>query len=199
LGAGVVEEFEGPRGGRLQTDFPLAKSALIELRESKPQPIKFGELAARAKERLARAGVVEEGGAEAEREGVLAEILLAASNSGLVRLRVSGAPIVTAVSERPVAYPLARYQARRDATVTNPLHEKVDIEDRLGLELLRLLDGTRDRAALVAALAEFAGREKGFTPADGKKDLSHEEVRETVEKGIDASLNGLARMGLLIG
>jgi methyltransferase-like protein/ubiquinone/menaquinone biosynthesis C-methylase UbiE len=201
LSAGAVEEFKGPRGGRLKTDFPLVKAALIELREAKPLPIKFGELAERAKRRLAGAGVVEEDGAEAaaEREGVLAEILLAASNSGLVRLRVSGAPIVTAVSERPLAYPLARYQSRRDATVTNPLHEKVDIEDRLGLELLRLLDGTRDRAALVAALAEFAHREKVFAPAEGRNDLGHEEVREAVEKGIDASLIGLARMGLLIG
>ena len=75
-------------------------------------------------------------------------------------------------SERPVASALARLQAAEGMRVTTLLHTSVEVGDELGRRLIRLLDGTRDRAALTAEL----GR-----PADE----------------LERSLQGLARIGLL--
>jgi methyltransferase-like protein/ubiquinone/menaquinone biosynthesis C-methylase UbiE len=201
LHAGAPQEFEGPRGGRLETDFPLTKAALVELREAKPEPVRFDDLVGRARRRLADAGVVEMEGAEAEAEQqeVLAGMLLAACWSGLVRLRVHAPQITTTVGERPQAWPFARHQAQSGDVVTNPLHDKIEVEDGLCLALLALLDGTRDRAALAGDLAEAALRGKLISPPEGGSEVSLEGVREVIEKGIDANLNKLARMGLLIG
>jgi methyltransferase-like protein len=116
-----------------------------------------------------------------------------------VRLRVHAPQITTTVGERPQAWPFARHQAQSGDVVTNPLHDKIEVEDGLCLALLALLDGTRDRAALAGDLAEAALRGKLISPPEGGSEVSLEGVREVIEKGIDANLNKLARMGLLIG
>jgi hypothetical protein len=60
-------------------------------------------------------------------------------------------PFVVEPGERPRAAPLARALAARDSLVANLRHEAVELypEER---ELVRLVDGTRDAAALQAAL-----------------------------------------------
>jgi hypothetical protein len=60
---------------------------------------------------------------------------------------------------RPRASALARIQARRGARITTLRHSVVEIQDPLARELISLLDGTRDRAALLAELQAFAGPE----------------------------------------
>jgi hypothetical protein len=80
--------------------------------------------------------------------------------------------LATTPSERPVASALARLQAAEGTRVTTLLHSSLDIGDELGRRLIGLLDGTHDRAALIAEL----GR-----PADE----------------LERSLEGLARAGLL--
>ena len=60
--------------------------------------------------------------------------------------------IATAASERPVASALARLQAAEGTRVTNLRHASVDVPDELGRRLITLLDGTRDRAALLREL-----------------------------------------------
>ena len=59
-------------------------------------------------------------------------------------------------SDRPVASPLARLQARTRDSVTTLLHTQVRIADANALRLLPLVDGTRDRAALAAAVKQIA-------------------------------------------
>ena len=59
-------------------------------------------------------------------------------------------------SDRPVASPLARLQARTRDSVTTLLHTQVGIADANALRLLPLVDGTRDRAALASAVRQIA-------------------------------------------
>jgi hypothetical protein len=68
--------------------------------------------------------------------------------------------------------------------VTNLRHGSVRIEDELGRRLVELLDGRRDRAALVAELRAF-GTASG-TP-----------VPDDLEDGLERSLRGLAGLALL--
>jgi SAM-dependent methyltransferase len=146
-------EFRGPHGATLKTDSEAVTAAMVRLGEAWPGRLPVASLGD---------------------EPVVAETLRRAYAANLVRLHVWSPRLATAASERPVASALARLQAAEGTRVTTLLHTSVEIGDELGRRLIRLLDGTRDRAALTAELAR---------PADE----------------LERSLEGLARIALLEG
>ena len=76
--------------------------------------------------------------------------------SDLIELHAEPVSFARAAGERPVALVHARVRAAAgQATVANRRHEVVKLSD-LSLNLLPLLDGTRDREALADALAARA-------------------------------------------
>jgi SAM-dependent methyltransferase len=149
VGAGRVE-FRGPRGATLTTDHDAVKRALVRLGDAWPHAIPIAEL----------------GG------DVVRDMLLRAYAADLVHLHVWAPEAARAPSERPVASALARLQAAAGTRVTTLRHTSVEVPDELGRRLIRLLDGTRDRAALLRQLER---------PADE----------------LERSLEGLARLALL--
>jgi hypothetical protein len=187
----VVEEFHGPRGAKLQTDFPPAKAALLALGDEWPRYLSWGEMRQAASARLG----VDQTGDEAR---TLSEILLAACGSDLIRLHAQPPQFVTKVSERPVASPLARAQANHGGAVTNMSHKSVDIEDSLGVRLLQLLDGARDREALCDEMMNFIARDATFTRPDGTPINDQQEARRLVSAAIEGNLRKLAQMALLV-
>jgi hypothetical protein len=77
-----------------------------------------------------------------------ADLALQLFQSGMVELNTLPSAAVRA-GDRPVASPLARYQAeRREARITTLRHRSVAVEGELSWRLLTLLDGTRDRETL---------------------------------------------------
>ena len=134
-------EFRGPRGATLTTDHGLVKRALVRLGDAWPHPVPVAELT---------------GAATADDVDVLCETLLRAYAANLVALHVWAPALATAPSERPVASALARLQAAGGTRVTNLRHAGVEIPDALGRRLITLLDGTRDRDALVDELGRPA-------------------------------------------
>jgi methyltransferase-like protein len=191
LQAGVVEEFHGPRGAKLQTDFPPAKAALLALGDEWPRYLSWGEMRQAASARLG----VDQTDDEAR---TLSEILLAACGSDLIRLHAQPPQFVTKVSERPVASPLARAQANHGGAVTNMSHKSVDIEDSLGVRLLQLLDGARDREALCDEMMNFIARDATFTRPGGTPINDQQEARRLVSAAIEGNLRKLAQMALLV-
>ena len=107
-------------------------------------------------------------------------ILLSAFAGGLVRLYATPPALAAVPAERPVASPLARIQGRTDETITTLLHTSVEVSDPIVRRLLVLLDGTRDRAALVDELLPLVGGS-----------------RETLAPALDRNLAAFARLGLL--
>jgi SAM-dependent methyltransferase len=85
------------------------------------------------------------------------EAMLRAFAIGDVQLHVWAPALPAEVPERPVASALARLQAARGTLVANLWHASVDVPDDLGRRLITLLDGTRDRAALMDELQRPAG------------------------------------------
>jgi 2-polyprenyl-3-methyl-5-hydroxy-6-metoxy-1,4-benzoquinol methylase len=81
--------------------------------------------------------------------------------------------------ERPEASPLARWQAARGLELTSLGYTTVRMDEPAARALIELLDGTRDRAQIAAALRERTGLE--LTPDD-----------------LDANLRELARLFLLV-
>jgi hypothetical protein len=144
-------EFQGLHGATLTTDHEGVKTAFTRLGEAWPAALPVASL----------------GDDEA-----VAEALRRAYAANLVRLHIWSPALATAAPERPRASALARLQAAEGTRVTTLLHTSVEVGDELGRRLIRLLDGTRDRAALTAELDR---------PADE----------------LERSLEGLARIALL--
>ena len=115
-------------------------------------------------------------GAEAP---ALADALLEGFEAELLMPHVAPLRAGDATAQRPVASPLARWQARRGPDVTSLAYANVSMEEPPARLLLCLLDGTRDRAAVRAEFAERTG------------------VRLSAED-LDANLRALAKLFLLV-
>ncbi len=102
--------------------------------------------------------------------------------SGFVHLRTKPLPVAAKPGARPEAFALARWQAATRESVTNLRHESVQFPDPSARKLLTLLDGTRDRDALVHALAS----DLGFGD------------QAAIAQRVDDTLAMLARYGVLI-
>jgi methyltransferase-like protein len=138
LAEGVEEEFKGPLDSGMKTGHPIAKALLVELIAESPQALSCDELFARI-------------GGEASRAEVC-QILLATSLGGLTDLHMDRRPLVGRVSARPVASPLARYQASQGWPLTTLTHCTVETteqaKEELEMKLLPLLDGEHTHSML---------------------------------------------------
>jgi SAM-dependent methyltransferase len=196
LRAKVVEEFRGPKGATLQTDHPLAKAALVRLGEVSPRSLHFSELLAAARSLIGLQAGAGDPFMDDDAQGA-AEILLAAYRSGLVQLHVHPPDFVLEGGERPSVSRLARWQAGQGPVVTTFLHTSIEVRDPIGLEMLRLLDGTRDRAALRDDLLAFVQQNGPFNGPDNAPITDQDEIRRILTDEIDRNLRKIARMGLL--
>jgi SAM-dependent methyltransferase len=120
----------------------LLGGAVDLLRSSAPDTMGFDQL-------RAALGADPDALGEAMLEGFNAELVMP-HRSPLQAVRV-------AEIERPVASPLARWQARRGAEVTSLAYTTVVMEEPAARLLITLLDGTRDRAAVRAEFGERTG------------------------------------------
>lgn len=192
----AVEEFRGPRGAAMSTGHPLAKAAILELGTRWPTSLRFHELLAHIRFRLGRDGHGTEG-MDSDDVLELGRILLAMYGAGLVELQTHAPRFAVDVSERPVASRLARLQAERGDMVATLRHTGVRIEGPLEAALLKRLDGTRDRAALLDELAalvksgEIGWDEVGVSTGDAHQ------LQRVLEEGLERNLARLGRIGLL--
>ena len=153
--AAVPRLLVAPHGDLAGSPEPL-RAALADV--NRLRPVAFGALRERA------------GLPEAE----LVAQLMAAFDVDDIGFHAVPPPAAATPGEQPRASALARSQAREAAIVTTLLNQLVRVTDEPTAQLLRLLDGTRDRDALRAA---FPG------PLDAPS--------------LDAALDAFARLGLL--
>jgi SAM-dependent methyltransferase len=147
------------------TNHPAAEAASKALDEVWPAALSFEELLA----------------AVADDDAILTDIVLAHYACGRFELRTEAPHFARWVSERPQASAVARAQARTAQFVTNLCHTPVRLDDDWSRALLQLLDGTRDRGALLAAMRAAAG----------------ERANEVHESDLESSLERLAAIALL--
>ncbi len=190
----VVEEFKGPHGAHLQTDFPLAKAALLTLKDAWPRLLNWEE--------LENAAVVEVSSHQAESvtaDDLLAlmEIMLAAYRSGVIELHLHRPAIQLEVSAHPVANHLARWQAQHSEVVTNLLHTSVILENELSRQLIILMDGTRDHAALREGLADAMEPRLPLTMPDGTALTDRAALVQLIADTLEENLRKCTRLALL--
>ena len=163
------ETFQGPAGAELETSQPLVKAAFTLLGMMWPQSIAFSELITAAHNHLTIHQLDNYAPTENAKQKV-AQALLQAHLAGCVEIHAHKAACVTTVSERPVASALARLQLRTTLSVSTLRHEVLRVDDALTRQVVLLLDGTRDRVALLKEVGE----------------------------GLDRSVNSLARGAVLV-
>ena len=128
---------------------PLQRALIERLVDAHPGSVPVEELVALI---AARAGA---GSPLAGRDNALL-LLLNAAYAGVIVPLATPAALASKASAQPRAFAPARWQAPRHDFVVNRRHDGVAFADPVMRALLPLLDGTRDREALVAALASIA-------------------------------------------
>jgi methyltransferase-like protein/SAM-dependent methyltransferase len=199
LTADVPEEFKGRHGLVLTTASPLVKAAARCLAEAWPGSIPFDGLLAAAWARL-KAGPAPDRAAMDEEALELARALLTAfatTGKPLVELSLCPPCFAAQVSERPVAGPLVRLQAKTSHQVTSLRHETVSVPD-FDRHLLQLMDGSRDRRALLDGLLECQARGEIRITADEEPVTDPTRLAQILGETIDQQLPKLAREALLI-
>jgi methyltransferase-like protein len=131
-----------------------------------------------------------------QEEKTTAAILLQTFGSSLVKLHVYAPDFVTEASERPEASRLARWQASHSDTVTTQQGLNLELEDVFVRHLLFLLDGTRDRAALLQELRTKI--ESGELPGEGQELADKETFLRELPEYLENNLQHLADSALLI-
>jgi methyltransferase-like protein/cyclopropane fatty-acyl-phospholipid synthase-like methyltransferase len=187
------ERFTTSQGFSLSTGQPLLKATLMALFEAMPHALSFDELWEGVSARLAALPDVLAGGRPALAEGLLRGFL-----NGSLYLHVHPARPVTEISGRPVASPLARFQAGRSSMVTNVWNSYVKL-DTPSRALVPYLDGSRDPEDLVEVLADLVLRGELAMQHEGKPVQDREQVRHGCRASLGQFLDGIAKSGLLVG
>jgi methyltransferase-like protein/SAM-dependent methyltransferase len=192
-----VEEFRTPGGATLSTNNPLVKAVLLALCEAWPRALSFGELNEVVRSHLPLVPGAETTPAD-RMPPFLAEFLRKCYLSRLVDLHVHMPDFVRDISARPVASPLARLQAQSGLTVAGLLHSQVELTKFEQL-VLPLLDGTRDRDALVDVLAEAAATGRISIDQSGEPVHDPAVIRHVLGTSLDQCLLRFAGGTLLVG
>jgi methyltransferase-like protein len=146
-------------GIKMETSHPAVIWLLEQLGRAWPRALSFRELMPGLEERDLKL----------DNAGALILVRLAVAQA--IELRTWNPAFAESVSERPRASAYAREQARQAPLATTFLHASIKLDDPKVHALLLLLDGTRNRADLVAALREqfpqtpLAQIEEGIEPS----------------------------------
>ena len=151
----------------------MVKTVLVRLVESWPESVSFPTLLHDIRERTGAQVAATE----------IAAIVLSALYAGLLYVEARPPSCVKTPGERPVASPIARWQAQSGTMLTTLRHTSIDAEGDLERYLVTLLDGTRDREALFAEVAEAV-------ETDAPREVFEQMLRDNLEK--------LGRMALLM-
>ena len=156
--------FEVPGGARLATADERVVAAFVRLGQAWPAALSVAEL-------------VEDGPEPA----ALCDALVHGAIRGVVWPHAHPPRLCVRAGEHPVASALARLQARDGEPVATLRHNSIRIGDELDRQVLAMLDGSCDRAALCAQLAGAGG-------LDG----------DALAERVEAILERIARSALLV-
>jgi SAM-dependent methyltransferase len=172
---------------------PFEKALLLEL-IGRTGVAPFPEIEAAARARLQQAGL--DPGPEFSQK--LRHFTIRAAVPGLVELRWRPTPRAYTVPVRPRAHPIALWQlAREQETVAAIDGNFVAINGKLGQYLLSLLDGTRDRPALLEAVRNFLASHHQTAAAEGTQPTLPPPDLPELSEQLERSLQGLTNLGLL--
>jgi methyltransferase-like protein/SAM-dependent methyltransferase len=185
------------RGSVTRTSDPLMKAALLHLGDVWPVAVPFAELLAVARSRLDPDAVVVDAAHANQDARRLAQPLLRCYATGAVELSTTPSAFTLALSDRPLASSFARLQAVTSNRVTNRRHELVTLND-LQRHILPLLDGSNDRAEILARLIEVTAAGALVVHDKGLRLTDSGRIRHVLDRPLSAALDSLARSAILL-
>jgi len=136
--------YTAPGGARLETDHVGVIALMNALETANPHAVSLKELAPH----------IAMGGLALDQEGIGTLMQLVAAR--LIAFHAWNAPMARQIAGQPQASKAARQEAETLPAVTTLTHLKFVLKDPAIVQLLPLLDGARDRAALLDALMSAA-------------------------------------------
>jgi hypothetical protein len=127
------------------------QAVLDVLRAAAPHALPIEALFDRVRARPDGKRLLEQGDSE------LQSVALACLQAGVIEPHVIAPRLAFPPGERPAASAVARAQLADGEFVTSLWHCPIKVDDEVARRLLPLLDGTRDRQELLAAIAGLAG------------------------------------------
>ncbi len=187
-----VEQFRGDDGAVFSTDHPLVKAAFHHLAAIEPEAIAFEELLTAARKQI------KDYTPDATDRGALAASLLQAFcySLQLIEFHTYTPALFAAVSDYPIASPLARLQVQDTSKVTNLWHKRVNLEGNRAL--LPYLDGQHDRTALLTVMEGFVRDGYIKLQENGNPIQDPARIQTILEQLLDHSLMWLAKSALLV-
>jgi methyltransferase-like protein len=189
-------QYRTPAGLGLATNRPLMKAAVQALCEVWPGTLPFDDLRRRSRELL--------GGPTENQEQVAKDVRELATGlldcyMGTDLVEFHGAPITLTrmPGEKPIAIPSACLLAAEGRAVANRRHEVVRLSD-FARHLLPLLDGTRDRMALVDALTRLAETGEIRIQRENRPVTAAAELRVALPTLLEQALRDVAAHALLV-
>lgn len=189
--------YQTRSGMSLSTSRPFLKAAMKVLMVRWPATIPFDEL--RRTARQVSGGNPDDPAAAEEDAKVLALGLINTYiSSDMIELSAVAIPAARTAGEKPRATASARAQAAAKANwVANRRHELVKLGD-LDMRLLPLLDGVRDRPAILDALVEKALAGDLHVQRNGVAVADAAGIRHALGVILEPSLNNLAVQAVLV-
>jgi methyltransferase-like protein/2-polyprenyl-3-methyl-5-hydroxy-6-metoxy-1,4-benzoquinol methylase len=195
--ASDVASFAAASGAVISTDVPAVKAALTHLGELWPRSVSFEALCTAVAVRLS------EGGGESRPTlsdvecDQLARHMIDCIANGFVEPHSEADRFVVEVSQHPQASRWARTEAASLATATNRRHQPAAV-DEMSVNLLRFLDGQRDRSALLEVLIQAASSGQLSILKGGVPEGERTSAVRILEQVLDQGLERLARNALLV-
>jgi methyltransferase-like protein/2-polyprenyl-3-methyl-5-hydroxy-6-metoxy-1,4-benzoquinol methylase len=187
--------FATADGRVLGTALPAAKVALELLAEAWPRSIAFEALLETVSERMKSAAHAEP--FDQTQRDELGRTIIECVVNGFLEIHSDVDRFTVAVSDRPQVGRWTLAEAEATGQVTNRRHEPVSL-DEMSHQLLKYLDGQRDRAALVALLVEAVNRGQLSILREGLPAGTGSGTMEILEQVLDQALDKLARHALLV-
>lgn len=191
--------FRGTKGAEITTAHPLAKAAMRVLAEQWPSRVPFSELVKSAQAMLAAstAGAIPKEEIDLA-ESAVAEILLAGAAAAIVDLHSAPARFITSISEKPVASPLARWQANKGTMVFTLRHQSLNL-NTLGQQIILLLDGKHDHQQLADAVVKLVEDDTIVLQENGITVTDADARARLATRQVNAMLEDFSRSALLVG
>jgi methyltransferase-like protein/2-polyprenyl-3-methyl-5-hydroxy-6-metoxy-1,4-benzoquinol methylase len=164
--------------GGITVSLPLSKAAIVGLGRTWPEAVDVADLYGRALEMLGPSAV---DGDSLFSVDALYDMLATALAANILEIYVHAPRCVSAISDRPLASRLARFQAARGMLIANCWQRGVELND-LGRFILQRLDGQHDRVALETELREALQSGRIVNDLEGQHPMpSDEQVAEMVD------------------
>jgi len=193
LAPDTIQAFETLGGSVVESHFPMTKAAMAVLARQWPQALTIADLFAKALHML---GDSLECDLQKAKEQLMTDIFHCYIANAM-ELHTWQAEFVVEVRERPRSSPLARYLLANQKAPVNQRHEVTKMS-AVASQLVPVMDGSRDRSALIEILIQCVQDGNLVVEQDEAVITDKEAQRSALGKALDQSLENLKSSAMLV-